>query len=345
MAIPGGLRASTALPPQGKNNPFMILDCVKDDDVDMLRDVSLSDYTTFRLGGRCPCLITCQEPAQLEKAVQLLSRENIHFILIGSGSNLVVSDEGIDCVVIRYVSAIPRIKQAGTEITVSASTLVDSLALYAAEQGLAGLNCTTGIPGTVGGAIAGNAGAFGRQIGDVVKSVKILGRNPANGGVPATTYPQDLHFSYRNSILKETHGIVLEATFSLSPGDKDALMKERQEILELRRQKHPDLISHPCAGSFFRNVEPTSKAGKRQAAGWFLEQAGAKQLHCGGAAVFEKHANIIIKSDNATAQDVFNLSRKMAQLVKDQFNLDLIREVRFVGRFKGADDNPQNSIW
>ncbi len=280
--------------------------------------------------------MTCQKPAQLEECVKSLSQEGLPFILIGNGSNLVVSDDGVDCVVIRYVSDTPLIQIKRQDIVVSGSTSLDALALYAAENGLKGLNCTTGIPGTVGGAIAGNAGAFGKQIGDCLKSASLISKT----GVKKEAAPDDLGFSYRHSILKKTKDIVLEACLSLCAGDKDALLKERQEILDLRREKHPDINTHPCAGSFFRNIEPTSKADKRQAclpdrqaAGWFLDQAGAKQMRCGGAAVFEKHANIIINAGSATSQDVLTLSKKMAQAVKAKFNLDLVREVQLVGKF------------
>ncbi len=273
--------------------------------------------------------MTCQKPVQLEECVKSLSQEGFPFILIGNGSNLVVSDDGVDCVVIRYVSDTPLIQIKRQDIVVSGSTSLDALALYAAENGLKGLNCTTGIPGTVGGAIAGNAGAFGKQIGDCLKSASLISKN----GVKKEASPDEFGFSYRHSILKKTKDIVLEACLSLYAGDKDALLKERQEILDLRREKHPDINTHPCAGSFFRNIEPTSKADKRQAAGWFLDQAGAKQMRCGGAVVFEKHANIIINTGTATSQDVLTLSKEMAQAVKAKFNLDLIREVQFVGKF------------
>lgn len=301
----------------------------------------LSDVTTFRLGGSCPVLLTCQNPRQLEHTVQFFAQENLDFILIGGGSNLVVSDEGVDCYVIRYMSETPLIERRGNDLIVSASTPLDALAKYAAENGLDGLNCATGIPGTVGGAIAGNAGAFGSQIGDVVESAEVLCRERAKKELSR----RDFQFTYRNSILKKTGGIVVSARLSLKPGDRAALQKERDEILALRREKHPDLATHPCAGSFFRNIEPTSKAEKRQAAGWFLEQAGGKKLAVGGAKIFAKHANIIVKSNGCRAQDVFELSKRMERLVKDAFDIDLVREVRFVGRFDGMPADVKDMVW
>ncbi|MCR4338227.1 MAG: UDP-N-acetylmuramate dehydrogenase [Candidatus Omnitrophica bacterium] len=291
----------------------------------------LSAYTTFRLGGPCSLLIQCDTPEEVQQAVKALAQNKLPFILLGGGSNLVVSDQGLECIVIRYVSDTPRIEYHNDLITVSASTRLDDLALFAARRGLLGLNYTSGIPGSVGGAIVGNAGAFGQQVGDHLESVILLDRK----GIQRKASPGELGFSYRDSKLKETGEIVLSASFRVEPGDAEKLLKEREETLNLRREKHPNLKTHPCAGSFFRNIEPTSRAGRRQATGWFLEQAGGKNLHVGGAKIFDRHANIIVKADETCrAQDVYELSLKMAELAKKAFDLDLIREVRFVGPFQ-----------
>lgn len=300
----------------------------------------LSTYTTFKLGGPCAGLIHCQTPAHLETAVHHFLERNIKFILIGGGSNLLVCDQGIDCYVIRYASETPLIERHGNELTVAACSPVDHVARFAARAGLQGLNYMTGIPGTVAGAIVGNAGAFGRQISDALKSLRVIDRQWRTKDIPASA----VTFSYRNSSLKESGEIILSAEFILDPADESGLLKEQQEILALRREKHPDLAVYPCAGSFFRNVEPTSHAGKRQAAGWFLEQAGAKDMKVGGAAVFPKHANIIVKSNGCLSRDVYELSCRMARAVKEKFNIDLVREVMLVGQFEGASRETQNTI-
>ena len=305
------------------------------------KNVPLAQYTTFRLGASCAGIIHCQTPTQLEETIQTLVKEKKKFILIGGGSNLVISDEPLDCYVVRYCTDKPVIEQNGTTLTVSGSTKLDHLALFAAQRGLEGINCATGIPGTVGGAVVGNAGAWGKQIGDVLTSVDLI--SPA--GEKKTTTAAGLHFTYRDSILKKTGDIVVSAVLSLRKDDAKALLEEREKILSERKSKHPDLRYEPCAGSFFRNVEPTSKAGKRQAAGWFLEEAGGKQLKIGGAVIFSKHANIIIKSDGCRSQDVYELSLQMARIVKEKFNLDLVREVRFVGKFRGMPANVREIIW
>ncbi len=289
----------------------------------------LSAYTTFQLGGPCNSLIECATPDELIQTVQKLKKENTPFLLIGGGSNIVVSDHGLNTNIIRYLSPTPLIERNGNDITVSASTILDDLALFCVDEGLEGLNYTTGIPGTVGGAVVGNAGAWGKQVGDVLKSALVLDEQCKI----KTVGPDYFAFSYRHSRLKETNEIIVSITLVVTPGDPVSLAQERAEILKKRSEKHPRLSTHPCAGSFFRNIEPTSKAERRQAAGWFLEQAGGKNLKVGGAYIFEKHANIIIKGPNASAQDVHDLHLKMIDVVKEKFGLQLIREVRFAGKF------------
>jgi len=301
----------------------------------------LSAYTTFQLGGPCPCLIECTTPDELIQTVQDLKKENTPFLLIGGGSNIVVSDQGLNTTVIRYVSSTPLIEQSGNDITVTASTILDDLALFCVDEGWEGLNYTTGIPGTVGGAVIGNAGAWGKQVGDVLKSAVILDHQ----GKTKTVGPDHFAFSYRHSRLKETDEIIVSVTFSGTPADPIALAKERAEILKKRAEKHPDMTTQPCAGSFFRNIEPTSKAERRQASGWFLEEAGAKDLKVGGAYVFEKHGNIIIKGPQASAQDVHDLHLRMIDIVKEKFSLQLIREVRFAGKFKNTPQLSQEGFW
>lgn len=297
----------------------------------MIPQAKLRDYTTFQLGGPCRGLIQCKSPEELETAIKQLNDKKLPFVLIGGGSNLVVSDEGIDCYVIRYVTDRPIVEREGNDVTVSGSTSLDALALFTIEQGLEGLEYTSGIPGTVGGAVVGNAGAFGRQVGDVLKSVTLFSAQ----GVRSKVGPEALGFSYRHSNLKERSDTVMSARFALKPGNREKLLEERRNILKIRHEKHPNLTTHPCAGSFFRNIEPTSRAEKRQATGWFLEEAGGKYLRVGGAMIYEKHANIIVKGPNCKASDVYKLSLEMQKIVKKRFNLDLVREVRFVGNIEG----------
>ncbi len=211
----------------------------------------------------------------------------------------------------------------------SGDTLLDDLAVFTIEHEVGDLSYCTGIPGTVGGGITGNAGAFGRQMGDHLVSVELLGLD----GKVRTVLHDELEFAYRHSKLKETGEIVLSATFNLLAAEKSVMQAERDRILEFRREHHPDWHKEPCAGSFFRNIEPTSAVERRKAAGYFLQEAGAHLFRVGGARLYEKHANIIVADKGCTAQDVWELSGKMAAAVKDKFGIELVREVRFLGKF------------
>ena len=291
--------------------------------------VRLSEVTTFRLGGPCLGLIECRLPEQLEFVTENLDRLGLEFVLIGGGSNLLVSDQGLNALVVRYASDDLCARRKGEWLDVDAGASLDELARFAVEEGLAGLVYCSGIPGTVGGAVAGNAGAFGKQLGDHVVSVRVMDRRGKVYEVPGS----QLEFAYRSSRLAGTGEIVLSVQLQLERGSVESLRTERMDILALRKEKHPDWRKQPTAGSFFKNIEPTSAAGRRQAAGWFLEQAGAKGMRVGGARVFEKHANIIVAGEGCKAQDVLDLSRQMADAVKTQFGLNLEREVRVLGMF------------
>jgi UDP-N-acetylmuramate dehydrogenase len=254
------------------------------------------------------------------------------FELIGGGSNILASDEGLDATVVRYLSEEPIVSVDGGFVFVSGSTLLDRLAEFADASGLAGLTCCSGIPGTVGGGLAGNAGAFGEQLGDRLESAALLDRR----GHVRDALPGELGFAYRRSGILPAGDIVISAVFRLTPGDPEKLLQRRREILALRAARHPDWRRTPTAGSFFKNVEPTSSASARQAAGWFLEQAGAKAMRVGGARPYEKHANIIVAEPGCTARDVLELAGRMAAAVHEKFDIRLEREVRLLGPFGGA---------
>jgi UDP-N-acetylmuramate dehydrogenase len=295
-------------------------------------DPRLASWTTFRLGGPCRRLISCETPEALLDALAGLRKDGAPFLLIGGGSNLLVHDRGVEGVVVRYAAPVPRIDRRGNLLDVCGSTALDDLARIAAESGWAGLEFASGIPGTVAGAVVGNAGAFGKQIGDLVASVDLLDRD----GRSRVAAAGELGFAYRRSALQEGEAIVAAVRLRIAEGDRAALAAERDRVLALRREKHPDWRTIPSAGSFFKNIEPTSAAGRRQAAGWFLDQAGAKEMRVGGARVFEKHANIIVKdSPDCTAEDVDRLSQRMAEAVERRFGLRLVLEVRRVG-FPGS---------
>jgi UDP-N-acetylmuramate dehydrogenase len=291
----------------------------------------MRDYTTFQLGGQCPAVLHCSDAEALAETARVLTSKQIPFMVIGQGSNLLVSDDGLNAIVLRYCSEeLPDICKDGCRLRVSGNTLLDDLARIAIENGLGDISFCSGIPGTVGGAISGNAGAFGQQIGDVVESVRLMFLD----GTVSEVDSVGLEFEYRSSSLKKSGAIVLDAVLKLKQTDISMMEQERARIMELRRTKHPDWKKNPCAGSVFRNIEPTSAADRRQAAGWFLEEAGAKEFRVGGARLFEKHANIIIAEPNATASEVFELTEQMIAAVQEKFGFELKREIKLVGSFQ-----------
>jgi UDP-N-acetylmuramate dehydrogenase len=287
----------------------------------------LTDYTTFRLGGPCRELVTVPDAFAAAEAIRGWNAAGVLWRVMGGGSNLLVADAGIPEAVLRIFSGLPDCRREDGLVCVSAGTALDALARFAAEEGLAGLGFASGIPGTVGGGICGNAGAFGAALGDVLQRVEILTRAGEKKVWPRAA----LEFGYRCSSLQGRGDIVTRAWFRAVEDDPARLRMEREEILAVRREKHPDWRALPTAGSFFKNLPPEADGGHRRAAGRFLEQAGAKSMREGGAYVFPKHANIVIAGPGATAKDVVQLAARMAAAVKEKFGLELEPEVRYWG--------------
>lgn len=287
----------------------------------------LTDFTTFRLGGACLELATVSETGAAVEILRAWNAAGTPWRIMGGGSNLLVADAGIPEAVLRIVSALPDCRLEDGRLVASAGTALDELARFAAEEGRSGVGFASGIPGTVGGGICGNAGAFGAALGDRLSRVEVLTREGKTKLLPR----EALTFGYRASSLSVTGDLVTRAWFRTEPGDRAKLRAEREEILALRRAKHPDWRVLPTAGSFFKNLPPETAGGPRRAAGKCLEQAGAKSMREGGAYVFEKHANIVVAGPGATAADVAKLAARMAGAVKDRFGFDLEPEVRFWG--------------
>lgn len=287
----------------------------------------LTDFTTFRLGGACRELATVADAKTAAEIVRGWNAAGIPWRVMGGGSNLLVADAGIPEAVLRIHAGLPSCRGEDGLICISAGTALDELSRFAAQEGLAGFGFASGIPGTVGGGICGNAGAFGAQLGDVLEKVEVLTRAGETQWMPR----EKLEFGYRCSSLQQTGAIIVRAWFRTQAGDRSALKAEREEILAQRREKHPDWRELPTAGSFFKNLPPAVAGGHRRAAGKFLEEAGAKSMREGAAYVFEKHANIVIAGPGAKASDVARLAARMAAAVQERFGFELEPEVRFWG--------------
>ena len=292
----------------------------------------LTDFTTFRLGGACRDLVTVSDAAAAEEIVREWNASGIPWRVMGGGSNLLVADAGIPEAVLRVFSGLPECRREGDFLVATAGTALDAVARFAAEEGRTGLGFASGIPGTVGGGVCGNAGAFGAALGDALAQVEVVTREGGRREIAR----EALEFGYRSSSLQGTGEVVTRAWFRTTAGDRAALKADREEILAARRAKHPDWRAQPTAGSFFKNLPP-EKAGKpRRAAGSILEEAGAKTMREGGAHVFEKHANIVIAGPGAKARDVARLAARMAAAVREKFGFDLEPEVRFWGEVGGV---------
>lgn len=300
--------------------------------------VPLSECGTFRLGGPAKWVVECRTPTCLIRTRDLLKQAGVPALLLGEGSNVLFSDEGWPGVLVRYQDGDPEVTHTGSgRVRVSASANLDAVVSSCVGRGIGGLEAFSGIPGTVGGAVAGNAGAWGVQMEHVVH--RVFGLDDL--GNPRSWSREDCGFTYRDSRLKHDGSWVCDVELFVTQEDAAVLQAERLRILDMRSERHPHLDREPCIGSIFRNIEPTSAAERRQAAGWYLEQAGAKDMAEGGAKVFTKHANIIVNAGEACrADDVATLARRMADAVKSSFDLTLVREVRYLGPLAGETPGP-----
>jgi UDP-N-acetylmuramate dehydrogenase len=287
------------------------------------RRVSLQRHSSFRIGGPADYFFSAASFEEL-RACLLFARERaLHYYIMGAGSNILFSDGGFRGLILKNeVKGIRPISKDGRAAVFSGTPLSD-LVEFALEDGLEGLEFAAGIPGTVGGAVFGNAGAFGRCIGELLTEAVLL---DARGEEFKVNGPY-FEFSYRHSALKSRHAIIVTAVLKLNRGDRGAIKARIEENLEKRRSRHPS-TKLAYAGSYFKN--PVGPDGKKIAAGYLLEKVGAKGLEMGGAAVFSGHANFILNRGGARAEDVLRLSQELKERVKREFGIDLEEEVIYL---------------
>ena len=287
---------------------------------------------------------TCKVEA-FGQALRLVRRMGLPWIVIGGGTNLVVSDTGFEGVVLRFTGA--EIRMNGSLLHVESGAVLQNVVDFSIEAGLAGLETMTGIPGYLGGALYGNAGAYGHSIEEIVEGVDI-----ADGERQRTMTNAECAFSYRESIFKEQKNwIILSADLRFRKGESKALAKAATEIRTVRDAKYPP--SMKCAGSIFKNVffrdlpKPVQaelpagvvREGKVPSA-WFLEQIGAKGMRRGDIQVAGYHANLIYNDGAGTAEDLVTVIDELKERVRSRFNFDLEEEVQFVG-FERAEAEMQ----
>jgi len=285
-----------------------------DDFSDILKaDEPLADHTWLKVGGPAQYLAEPESVDQLQALVTLCHEQEISLHLMGGGSNLLVRDDGVSGVVIKLTHpCFSEITTDGNAITAGGGALLSNLISESVKQSLGGLEVLAGIPGTVGGALHGNAGGRGGDIGQFAKSVTVLTAK----GETFTRTEDELSFAYRKSSVNEL--VVLNATFVLQPTDSDELTQRIRKTWIMKRSTQP--LSHQSAGCIFKNPRGLS-------AGALIEQAGLKGTHVGGAEISDRHANFIVTNDEATADDVLRLIDLITTKVSDRFGVDLETEI------------------
>jgi UDP-N-acetylmuramate dehydrogenase len=285
--------------------------------------VTLRDLTTLRIGGPAAAVCRVRTPDDARRFLEFAARHDLPTIALGGGSNVLAIDDGFRGCVLRLDAGDFTVN--GDTVTAGAGLPFDTLVARTLDAGLTGLEFASGIPGSVGGAIVGNAGCFGHEIGEFLVEATVLNAD----GRLETVGPERFAFGYRRSALQGGGVLVLAVRLRLYRGDPAAAGRERLERLAERRRKHP--VVEPCAGSWFRNLPPATPGGRRRAAGELLDAVGAKTMQEGDAVVFPGHANIIINRGAATAAQVRTLVERMREAVRARFGVTLAEEVRTLG--------------
>lgn len=290
------------------------------DDSEIKIDENMSNHIHFKVGGPVDILLIPSKVSQVVETLKICKNENIPYFIIGNGSNLLVKDGGIRGVVIK-LSNLLSIEVNGNIIKASSGTLLEDVSKKAVENSLTGFEFACGIPGSVGGAVFMNAGAYDGEIKNVIKEAEVLDRD---GNIKVLS-KEELELGYRTSKVMKDNLVVISATFELTKGDKEKIQERVNELTEKRESKQP--LEYPSAGSTFKRPEGYF-------AGKLIQDAGLKGASLGGAAVSEKHSGFVINKDGATAEDVLNLIAHVQNEVKKQFGVELHTEVRIIGEDK-----------
>lgn len=277
---------------------------------------SMSKHTTFRVGGNAKVLICPSTINELISIIKILKRNLIKYMVIGNGSNLIVSDKGYDGVVIK-TSNLNFVKVDNNIIEAGCGAFLSSVSKIALENNLSGIEFLSGVPGTIGGAVAMNAGAYGFEMKDIIYYATVL----KESGEITKMYKDDFEFSYRKSIIQDSNNTVLSAAIVLKKDSHEMIYSKIREMQSKRVLSQP--LNYPNAGSIFRRING-------QPVGAIIENAGLKNTAIGGAKVSEKHANFIINTGNATAEDIINLIQLIKKTVKLKANIDLETEVKII---------------
>ena len=279
----------------------------------------LSRHTTFRVGGPADLFLT-PDSTQISDVMQILKAHQVSATVIGNGSNLLVGDKGIRGAVIEFGKQIAQIHVDGSKIMAEAGAALAAVAQQAYKAGLADMEFAAGIPGSVGGALVMNAGAYGGEMKDIVESVKVLSKD----GKIMELSNEQMDFSYRHSCVAEQEYLVLSAVLKLRQEEPERIFEFMELLREQRSSKQP--LEYPSAGSTFKRPE-------RYFAGKLIMDAGLADYTIGGAAVSKKHCGFVINKGGATAADILALIQHVQQVVKEQSGVELEPEVKLIGEF------------
>lgn len=283
----------------------------------ILYDEPLSRYTSFRIGGPADCMLFPKDVEDLKAVLRLASKEKIPYVILGGGNNTLVRDGGIRGIVLNLEETLQDLLAEGEEVKAGAGVRLSRLLALCSKLGLSGLEPLTGVPGTVGGAVWGNAGAFGGTISDRLTRLRVVTRD----GQELTLERENLDFSYRRSSLPEG-SVVVEAAFTLARGDPQEIRRKIAQLLIQRNRSQP--VELRSAGSVFKNP-PGDYAGR------LVEEVGLKGYRIGDAQVSPKHGNFIVNLGRATAKDVLALVQLVKDRVREKKGVELDLEIRVVG--------------
>jgi UDP-N-acetylmuramate dehydrogenase len=301
----------------------------------------IKNLSTFKIGGWAKYFCEVKSFSEFRQAIEIAKKLNIPYKVFAGGSNVVFPDGRLNCLLIKIRQlTIPKLKITGNKIKVDAGVELMILIKKAIANGLRGLETLSGIPGTVGGAIVGNAGAYGHSISEVVEKILVWNPYGAVQDKPFWLNNSDCNFQYRHSIFKEKPFIVLRAVLKLKKGRPEKLKTISQNIIKTRLQKYRPGLR--CPGSFFKNIlaaetapavlkliDQTKIIEGKIPAGYLLEQVGAKGLRVGGIRIADFHGNLLINDGKATAKDVEKIAKILKQRVRKKFHIDLEEEIRY----------------
>lgn len=278
----------------------------------------MAGHTTFRIGGPADCFIQLESEEQLKQVQHYLSQVEEDYFILGNGSNLLVSDRGYRGIILQVGQKMSQIRVEGCTVIAQAGALLSQVAKVAWEHGLTGLEFASGIPGTIGGGVVMNAGAYDGEMSRVVTQVRVVSRE----GETLTLDNETMEFGYRYSTIKEHPFTVTEVVLQLAPGDREQIRAKMEELSAKRRQKQP--LEFPSAGSTFKRPEGYY-------AGQLIMDAGLRGFQIGGARVSDKHCGFVVNMGKATEQDVRDVIAEIQARVKERFNVELEPEVVFLG--------------